>query len=143
MTVQEWLENVKKLDLLIDAKNAERDRLMAMATDISPKMPDGMPFSFSGTVSRKVEDAVIKLISLAEETDRLVDQYIDCKQKVIKELEKLPEREYAVLHKRYILYKTWEQIAEELSYSTVQIWRISKNGLKILEDVIECNKKQW
>lgn len=143
MTVQEWLENVKKLDLLIDAKNAERDRLMAMATDISPKMPDGMPFSFSGTVSRKVEDAVIKLIALAEETDRLVDQYIDCKQKVIKELEKLPEREYAVLHKRYILYKTWEQIAEELSYSTVQIWRISKNGLKILEDVIECNKKQW
>ena len=140
MTVQEWLEKVKKLDLMIDAKNAERERLMALATDISPRMPDGMPFSFTGTVNRKVEDAVIKLIALAEETDKLVDQYIDYKQKVIKELEKLPEREYAVLHKRYIQYLTWEQIAEDMSYSTVQIWRISKNGLKILEDVIECNQ---
>lgn len=143
MTVQEWLEYVRKLDRLIDAKLAERDRLVAMSTDISAKMPDGMPYNFTGTVSRKTEEIVVSLIMLAEDINKLVDRYIDYKADVIRELEKLPEKEHAVLHRRYIRYMTWEQIAEDLGYSTMQVWRIKKNAFKNLEDVIECYTEKW
>ena len=135
----EWLERVRKLDQLIDAKIAERDRLKELATDISPKPMTGMPFDHTGMVSRKLEDAVIKLIDLARETDKLVDQYVDHRQAVIDALEKLPEREYGALHRHYIRYMTWDQVAEDMGYCTTQIWRIKKNGLKILQDVIVCN----
>ena len=139
MNVEEWLEQVKKLDELITAKLAERQRYIDMATDISPKMPDGMPFNNTGMTSKKLENAVLSLIELERQLDKIIDRYVDYKQTVVSTLEKLPEKEYGVLHRHYIRFMTWEQVAEDMGYSTVQIWRIKKNGLKILEDVIECN----
>lgn len=138
MNAHEWLSQVGKLDELINAKLAERERLVALATDISAKPFDGMPHSNTGTVSRKMEDAVVKLITLEHELDRLIDQYVDCKRKVVDTLEKLPAVEYGVLHRYYIRKMTLEQIAEDMSYCRVQIWRIKERALGLLQDVIEC-----
>lgn len=139
MTAEMYLNQVRKLDQLIDAKIAERDRLIALATDISPSPMDGMPHSNTGTVSQRMQNAVVNLIMLEQELDRIIDKYVDYKQEVVRMLEALPEKEYGVLHRYYIRYMTLEQIAEDMRYSTTQIWRIKKNGLKILQDVIECN----
>ena len=140
MNAENWLNQVRKLDRLIDAMLAERTRLMALATDMSPKPMDGMPFSDTGTDPHKMENAIIKVVELSREIERVTDQYIDKKKEILAVLHMLPEKEYAVLHKFYILGKTYEQIADEMDYeSTVQIWRIKKNGLKILQNVIACN----
>lgn len=142
MNVQEWLGQIKKLDQLIDAKLAERQRLIDIATDISPKMPDGMPHSNTGTVSKKLENAVISLIELEGEINKLIDQYIDYKREVVKTLERLPSTQYGILHRYYIRGMTCEQIAEDMDYSERQILRIKKKALKNLEDVIVCHHKQ-
>lgn len=139
MNAQEWLEQVRKLDQLINAKLAERDRLKEMATDISPRPMDGMPFDNTGVVSRKMENAVVRLIDLADDLNKLVDMYTKHKEKVVRALELLPPNEYGVLHRHYIRYMTWDQVAEDMGYCTVQIWRIRKKALKNLQDVIECN----
>lgn len=137
MDAEKYLDQVKKLDELIDAKLAERDRLNELATNISPKMPDGMPYSNTGTVSKTMENAVINLIELERQIDKLIDQYIDYKQQVVKTLEKLSANEFGVLHRYYIRYMTLETIAEDMNYSIRQILRIKKKGLKNMEDVIE------
>lgn len=139
MNVEAWLNQVRKIDQLIDAKLEERDRLKAIATDISAKPLDGMPFSNTGTVSQRMPNAIINLIELAHEIDRLIDSYIDYKSQVVSMLEKLPEKEYGVLHRHYIRYMTWEQIADDMCYSSVQIWRIKKNALKNLQKILQCN----
>ena len=136
MGVCEWLEQVRKLDELIDAKLAERDKLWAMATSVTVDS-DGMPHA-KGNVSDPVGNAAVKLRMLAEEIDRLIDVYVEHKEQVIRALEKLPHNEYGVMHRHYIRYMTWEDVAEDMGYSTVQIWRLKKNALKILQDVIEC-----
>jgi hypothetical protein len=130
-----WLNKVKKLDELIDAKCAERDQLWTLATKITPEMT-GMPHG--GGVSDKVGNVAAKLADLAKELDDLVDQYVDYKQMVIRELEKLPPKQYGTLHRYYIQYMTWEQVAEDMGRSTVQIWRYWQEGLKNLANVIEC-----
>lgn len=139
MDVCEWLNNVKKLDQLIEAKTAERERLIEMATDISAKAPDGMPFSNTGTVNQKMENAVVDLVVLEQELKNVIASYIQCKGEIVSTLEKLPAKEYAVLHRYYIRYMTYEEIAEDMDISTVQVWRIKKKGEEILSDVIECN----
>lgn len=136
------LEQVKKLDELINAKLAERQRLIEIATDISPKMPDGMPFSNGGTVSQKMQNAVINLIECEREIDKLIDQYVDYKAQVVAVLEKLPQKQYGVLHRYYIRGMTIEQIAEDMNYSVRQILRIKKDSLKNLEGVIVCHPKK-
>lgn len=144
MNVESWLQQVKKLDELISAKTAERDRLMEIATDISPRPMDGMPFDNTGTVSQRIPNAVIKIIAVEEEINKVVEQYISIRNQIVKHLELLPDKEYGVLHRYYIQYKTYEEIAKDMGYCTTQIWRIKNNGLKILKklkDAIECNVK--
>lgn len=143
MDIEKWLEGVRKLDELINAKLAERDRLNELATDISAKPFDGMPHSNTGMVSQKMQNAVVNLVILSSKIDKLIDLYIDYKQEVIDAIEKLPANEYGVLHRYYIRYMTQEQIAVDMCYCTSQIWRIKKKALKNLEDAVECNVPKW
>lgn len=130
--VVEWLEQVKKLDELIAAKEAERIQLWALATRMTPEMT-GMPHG--GGVTDKVGNIAVKLALLAQETDAAWDRYIDQRSEVIRTLEKLPANEYGVLHRKYIRYMTQEDIAQDMGYSTVQIWRIEQSGLEILRNM--------
>lgn len=134
--VIQWLEQVQKLDELIKAKEAEYNQLMTMATNITPEMT-GMPHA--GGVTDKVGNYGIKLAMKAQETNAAWDRYIDERDAVIRVLEQLPAKEYGVLHREYILYMTQEDIARAMNYSTVQIWRIKQNALRLLKDVIGCN----
>ena len=131
-----WLESVKKLDELIEAKTAERDKLWEMATNMTANS-DGMPHA-KGTVSDPVGNGAVKLLMLAEEINRIIDTYIDQKKQITDALEKLPPNEFGVLHRYYIKYMTLEQIAEDMGYCRQQIWRFKKKGLKNLENVLEC-----
>lgn len=141
MDVQVWLEQVAKLDQLINGKLAERDQAWSMATNMASKNTDGMPHA-KGTISDPVGNGAVRLQMLGNEIDRLIDTYIDHKQEVINTLEKLSDKEYGVLHRHYIKYMTMEDIAEDMGYCTRQILRIKKKALKNLENVIECHSKK-
>ena len=141
MDACEYLLQVRQMDEKINAKLAERQRLIDIAENISPRPMDGMPFSNTGTVSQTMQNAVINLVMLSQEIDRLIDQYVDKKQEVLKVLEQLPEMDYAVLHRYYIRGMTIEQIAEDMDYCERQILRIKKKALQNLEVVIGCHAK--
>lgn len=130
-----WLEQVRKLDELINAKLNERDNLMDMATKITPVL-SGMPHG--GGVTDKVGNAAIMLADLAKDIDCLVDDYVDQKKAVVTALEKLPPLQYGALHRHYIRYMTWEEVAEDMGKSSMQVWRYRKKGLRNLLNVIEC-----
>ena len=138
MNIQEWLEQVQKLDQLINAKVVERDQFMALATSVSSGDMDGMPHA-KGNISDPVGNAGVKLAMMANDIDQLIDRYIEIKQDVVSMLERLPEKQYGVLHRYYIRYMTWDEVAEDMGYCTTQIWRIKKEAFKNLEDAIECN----
>ena len=142
MNACEWLDNIKKLDQLIDSKIEERERLISIATDISAKPFDGMPHSNTGMVSQRMQNAVCELVDLEQETQKIINKYIQCKKEIIATIEKLPEKEYGVLHRYYIRHMTIEAIAEDMGLCTVQIWRIKKKALKSLSNVIECNAQK-
>ena len=133
--VCDWLDQVKKLDELIDAKLAERDQLWTLATKITPEMT-GMPHG--GGVSDKVGNIAAKLADLARETNEVVDHFVDYKASVVAALEKLPAKEYGALHRHYIQYMTWEEVAADMGKSYMQVWRYRKKGLEILAGEIEC-----
>lgn len=101
---------------------------------------DGMPHGTD--VSRKVENSAIKLAELSKDIDQQIDKYVDHKNKICRLLERLPAKEYGVLHRHYVLNQPWKQVAEEMGYSEVQIWRIRKKAVENLKDVIECNVKK-
>ena len=133
--VQAWLGQVGKLNELINAKIAERDQIWALATKITPTLDD-MPRG-SG-ISDKIGDGATRLADLKCELDDLIDVFIDFKQEVIRKLETLPEKEYGVLHRVYIRGMDMTDVADDMHYSRVHVYRIHDNGIKMLQNVIEC-----
>lgn len=133
--VGDWLSGVKDLDDLISAKQIERDRLMAIATNCTPEL-DGMPHG--SNVSDKVGNIAVKLADMAREINDLIDYYLEYKRNVTKALQKLPNIEHLVLHKYYIQGQSYDDIAKDLGYCRQQIWRIKTKALQNLEVVTQC-----
>ena len=135
-SARERLESIKKLDELIDSKLAERDRIHALRINTVGSI-DGVPRS-SG-IPDKVGTLTVKLITLEEDLDSLIDRYVNAKADIVKEIEGLPEREYGVVHRYYIRRMTLEQVAEDIGYCTSQVWRIKEKALEILDGNKRCN----
>ena len=130
MDVIAWLERFAKLDELIEAKKAEMDRVQELACNTVGKS-DGMPHAPG--ITDKVGTLVVKLVTLDEE----LKKYSDQKDAMLDVLQMLPAAEYGILHREYVRYMTQEQIADDMNYSTVQVWRIKKNALNLLENILK------
>lgn len=128
--VLSWLGQIRKLDELIRAKDAERSRVMARATKCTSSI-DGMPRSGGGR-SDKVGDGAVKLASLSEEKEALQQK----RDRIVKTLEQLPADEFGVLHREFVLGMTQWQIACDMNYSTVSVWRIKKRALRLLGEIL-------
>ena len=139
MDVISWLEQIRKLDELINSKIAEREQVWSMITSVTIGEQDDMPHA-KGGVSDPVGNGVVKLQMLAEDINRLIDKYIDHRQAAVRLLEQLPVEEYGVLHRQYVRYMTVEEIADDMGYSRQQVWRIKGKALKNLKDVTKCNE---
>jgi DNA-directed RNA polymerase specialized sigma subunit len=133
LEAQAWLEQIKRLDEQIDAKIAEKERIRELMVNTVGSL-DGMPRATG--ISDKVGNLTVKLISIEEELNAMIDEYVDRKAEVLRVLEQLPEREYGVLHRYYIRRMTWEQVADDIGYCTTQIWRIKKEAFRLLEDML-------
>ena len=112
MDVWEYLRQVEKKDLQIRNKLIEQQQWRDIAMGITANM-DGERVQSSGAKS-KMQDAVIKLVDMEAEINSLVDNLIDTKKEVIQTIERLYSPiEYDVLHRRFIQYKTLQQIADD------------------------------
>lgn len=129
MDAEAWLDDIYKLDELIQAKRAERMRIWEAACGTVAGM-DGMPHAPG--ISDKVGNLAVKLADV----DDAIKQYEAERSAKIAVLERLPASEYGVLHREYIRGMTREKIAEEMDYSTVQVWRIKKRAMRRLEDLL-------
>lgn len=136
MEASAWLFRVRELDRKIDAKLFERDHLRAMITKVTANI-GGVPHGKA--VVDRIGDGTMRLLEVEAELNTLIDSYIDHKQEVVAALEELPPDEYDVLHRRYIRYMTWGQIAKDLHYSKRQVYRIHKKGLKMTHNVTQCH----
>lgn len=83
-----------------------------MALGITANM-DGERVQSSGAKS-KMADAIDRCVDMEAEIDSLVDNLIEIKKEVVQTIERLYSPiEYDVLHKRFIQYKTLQEIADE------------------------------
>lgn len=133
MDVVEWLEQIAKLDELIHTKEDKIQKLLASATKMTASL-DGMPHG-SG-ISDKVGENAIKIADLSQEKEALKQQ----REHIIKTMQMLPLNEFKVLHREYVLCMSRKEIAADLNYTRVQVWRIKQKALERLKDVTKCNQ---
>lgn len=133
---QIYLERIKWLDVMIDSKQAELCRLDSLVKRITPVM-NTTGAGGSGNQDRH-GDAIAKIIDLQNEINRDNDEFIDLRREASKLLKLIRQPEqYQVLHKRYVLYESFENIAVEMRYSYRHICNIHGRALQAFEKVLE------
>jgi RNase H-fold protein (predicted Holliday junction resolvase) len=140
LKAQEFLRQVRKLDLQITNKLIEKQQWKDIALGITANM-DGERVQSSGGKS-KMANAVEKCVDMEAEIDSLVDKLIDTKKEVIQAIEQLDSpTEYDVLHRRYIQFQGLQEIADH--YKKDYGWATTTHGraLKSLQEILDEREK--
>lgn len=127
-----YLSQIERLDRMIQNKLSEINQLKHIATSITIA-PKEVNVQASSDKDR-VGSAVAKLLDLEKETDKLVDEYIDKRKRIIEQIDSIEDTNmYHVLSERYIMRKDLSVIAVEMGYSFKQVCRIHGNALMEFE----------
>lgn len=117
---KEYLLNIKRLDTIIKNKLAEKQRWQEIATGAAQFRGGGERVQSAGN-PHKMQDAICRYIDMEREIDEYVDKLVDAKREIIAVLEQLNPTEYDVLHKIYVQYMEYNDVAvaKNQSYSWV------------------------
>lgn len=136
MKAQDFLRQIKRLDLMIQNKIAEKDRWTQMAFGTSSPMT-GERVQTTRNLS-KMADSVCRYMDLEKEIDACIDSLVDTRNNVIELIEQLNPIEYDVLHKRYVQYMAFVEIADThnktKSWATTIHGRALRNVQKLLDE---------
>ena len=136
MKAQDFLRQVRKLDLQITNKLIEKQQWRDIALGITANM-DGERVQSSGGKS-KMADAINKCVDIEVEIDSLVDKLIDAKKEVIQTIEQLDSpTEYDILHKRYIQFLSLQEIADYYGRDYTTITTAHGRALKNVQSILD------
>lgn len=144
MKVKEYLRKVELMDAKINQKQSQLDELREKVRAIG-----GMDYTKDRVQTSHKNNAqeglILKCIEMEEEINKNIDDYIDFKNAIIKEINTLSDVRYIkILFKRYIEYKSLYRIAQEMEYSYDHIRRLHGHALENLKmthnATIGCDK---
>jgi len=128
MTVKEYLGQAYRLDQRINSKIEHVSSLNDLATKCTSTISD-MPRSATPNNSR-MEDIIVKIIDLQNKINSDIDRLVDLKREMVGIIKGVDNIEcQTLLELRYLCFKTWEQIAVDMGYTTRNLHLLHKKAL--------------
>lgn len=145
MQAKDFLKQVNKLDKMIENKLIEKKQWMDVALNVTS---GGKSIKINGTLHnmdkvqasknpQKMADAINKYIDLEKEIDACVDKLIETKTEVVKTIEQLSPAEYDLLHKVYIQYMSFQEVALIHNRSYTSITTLHGRALASLQRILD------
>ncbi len=123
MTAKEYLNQAYWLDRRIDSKLEQLSALKDMATKTTSVMSDDV-VSHTRNV-HSMQDVIAKIIDMQAEINADIDQLVDLKREIMQVVKAVQNPEHqTLLELRYLCFKSWEDVAEELGYNVRHIYRL-------------------
>lgn len=130
MKAKDYLKKLEDIDLKTKHLLEEVDTMKAMATSISA-VSDGERVS-SSMSGDKIPNIVAKYVDMENKINKQIDGYIDLRHKIIDEIHSMSNNLYMnILFKRYVEFKSLEEIAVDTGYSYIHIRK--QHGYALLE----------
>ena len=129
MNAKEYLSQVMHIDQRINSKLEQVVKLRESATKATAMLSD-MPRPDAHSM-QTMENTICKIVDLERKINADIDALVDLKaqaRRVIGQL-KNPDQQL-VLELRYLCYRPWTDIMEELGISETSVYRIHGEALK-------------
>lgn len=138
MKAQNYLEQVDKLEAIIQNKMIEKEQWRDIAQNITGRY-EGERVQSSGSQS-KMADAADRMILIDAEIDRLIGEQIETRLDIIRTIEQLKVDDYDVLHKIYIQHKSFKEVAAAKNKSVSWATTIHGRALQALQKILDARK---
>lgn len=133
-TAKGFLMNIRKLDMMIKNKIAEKEKWLVYATGTTMPLTEKVQSSSNG---QKLENATIRYMEELQKIDKRICELLKEKQEKISVIEQLKDIHYDVLHKIYVQNFTFQKVADD--YGKSYSWATSIHGraLKNLQNILD------
>lgn len=129
LTAKEYLSRAHRIDQRINAKLEQVHSLRARATNITAVMSD-MPVNHTPD-AHPMESTIVRLIDLEREINSDIDCLVDLKREMYDIVRSVTNPEYQLLLElRYLLFKTWPEIAASLNTEERTVFNIHGRALE-------------
>lgn len=136
MTVREYLESIRALDLSIETKIRQEERLRTRLTDTAAHIGGDAPRSSSPNKD-KIGIVMAEIIDLQNERNEEIDRFVDMKAAIKDAVKALPKEERIVIEGMYFSHMKAREIMSQLYCSRRTVYRIRDKAIATLES----NKK--
>ena len=124
-----YLEQAYRIDQRINSKIEQVASLHNLATKANSTLTD-MPGSPNRNIHR-MEDIIVKIVDLENDINQDIDMLVDLKTEIMQVIKKVDDLELqTLLEKRYLNFRTWEQIAVDMGYNVRHLYRMHDKALK-------------
>ena len=130
MSVKEQLQQIRKINVMIDYKLREIESLRTLAESTTVILKSDPVQSSS---EDKIGSIVARIVDLEHDIDSEIDNLVDIKTKLYKTIEQLDVISFELMYKRYFEFKSWDTISNEMSYSRQGLWKLHGKILQKLE----------
>ena len=128
MTAKEYLNQACRLDQRINSKLEQVLSLRELTTKATATLSD-MPSGGSRNVYR-MQDIIGKIVDLENDINRDIDALVDLKREMVTVIKSVADPEcQTLLELRFLCFKTWEQIAVDMQYSTRNIYKLHDTAI--------------
>lgn len=132
MTTKDYLNQINRLDKMIQNKLSEIYRLKTMSCSIT--VSTEREAVQTSTNKDKLGSAISKIVDLENETNVLVSNFIEKRNNIISQIDDMDNVEYyQVLSLRYVNQNTFEEIAENTNWSIRKIFSLHGRALQEFE----------
>ena len=134
LTAKQYLDQLRVIDTKINRKMEELADLMTAAT--STGAIDYSKDRVQTSPQNAQENRICKYVDLDAEINREIDEFVDIKHRVTKEIQELNVDYYIkILFKVYVQYKTVKDAANEIGLSYQYVRDLHKKALKAFEEL--------
>ena len=129
MTPKEYLNQAYWLDRRIDSKLEQLSALKDMVTKTTSAMTDDV-VSHTRNV-HSMQDVVAKIIDMQAEINADIDRLVDLKSEIMHVIKDVRNPEHqTLLELRYLCFKSWEYVAEQMGYNVRHIYRLHEEAVE-------------
>ena len=130
------LQKIRNIDRMIDSLIEEKAMTWSQATKVTAQA-DGSPGG-GNSYQDSMAEAIARIIEMEKEIAALIDEFVERKNYWRKLALQLGNNTFfEVLHRRYFLYKSWSEIAEDLSCGERNVLIIHGKALQVLNEMID------
>lgn len=131
MTPKEYLKQAYYLDKCINSKLSQIATLRTLATKCTATFTDTPR---NPNKNSTMADILDRLIDLEIELSKEIDEFVDLKLEIEQVIKKANNPEYQILlEMRYLNFRTWGEIANEMNYGIDNVYRIHRKALDLIE----------